>query len=125
MAPSSTKGALILSWRRPATKSLAPAEAGVVVVRCPQGTLPTTRCPQGRALSSQASHLGGGAGLVHEDELRRERQAPGATLPVSSKAVQWIAEGTLTSKRAAACRRDSPAETPSLAPGSGAEGISS
>src|SRR5215210_457172 len=39
MAPSSTKGALIPSWRRPATN--------VVVFQCPQGTLPTTRCPRG------------------------------------------------------------------------------
>src|SRR2546421_8674386 len=59
MARSMTKGAVIASWRNPATK--------VIVFQWPHGTRPTTRWPRG----ARPRHVGGSAGFVDEDQPGR------------------------------------------------------
>jgi hypothetical protein len=56
-----TKGAVSLSQRRPATK--------VWVIQCPKGALQRSRWPL--AAAAQTGHLGGGSGLVEKDQPMR------------------------------------------------------
>ena len=62
IARSMTKGAVMRSCRRPATK--------VVVFQWPCGTALTSRLPRS-ARPRRPRHVGRGAGLVDEDQLRR------------------------------------------------------
>src|SRR3984893_11382394 len=61
MAALTTKGAVSLSQRRPATK--------VWVIQCPNGAFERRRWPFRQR--PQTGHLGCGSGLVDEDELMR------------------------------------------------------
>src|SRR5258707_7346453 len=60
IARSMTKGAVIASWRNPATK--------VIVFQWPHGTRPTTLS---LGATTQPGHVGRGAGFVDEDQPRR------------------------------------------------------